>query len=67
MNLDINIQATFCAYGKDYTVTFYTAQGLERFAKESQQYEAYGTKMDFIRLATTRDAKWFDIRDCKKA
>lgn len=67
MDLQITPQATFRAYGKTYTITFYTVEGLARFAKESKAYQAYGTKMDFIRLATTRDAKWFSIRFFEKA
>ena len=66
MIFSTNISVTVEVYRKQYTITFKTPKGMQKWMNESKHPEYYGGKREFLRLSTTRDAEYFHIESCVK-
>lgn len=60
------ILVTVEVYRKQYTISFSSGAGLDRWKHEAKNPQFYGGKKSFIELTTTRDAHLFDIKGCVK-
>lgn len=66
MIFSTNISVTVEVYRKQYTITFRSGAGLDRWKLEANNPQFYGGKKAFVELTTTRDAHLFDIKSCVK-